>query len=460
MADFDGWTLTISKDNMSGILHMEPPVDRNPYTVDEAVHFIKSNGVSNGIVFSAVEEAVELRKYYKDIEVARGKDPVNGIDGYYEFFFEQGALKHPVIRSDGSVDYSSMTVVRSVKKGDKLVTYHPAVPGTHGYDLKGRELRCKPGKEMPEIRGSGFDKSFDGLTLIANMDGRVDYKDYKLNVCDKYELKGDLDLVTGRIDFLGDVIVHGNVLSGTTIRASKSITVEGSVEAATLIAEGDIILKKGMQGGKRAKIVCGGNLYANFIEFTDVSVKGNIEANIAMNCKLSSGKSIKISGKRGSIVGGSTYAVSSISTANLGNRAEAKTEAVVGVTEELDKKNHMLHVKADSTTASIRKAKAELELLSDARIDGESKEVKAAKRSQLQRRIKRDERVLEHVNAELSEIDNTMVMGKNASVNVTEKAYPGCKVAVGNKNTEVTSEMEGTTFYANSESPDVQTRNY
>lgn len=456
MADFDGWSLTISEDSMSAVLYMEPPYGRNPYTVDETMEYLRQNGVKNGVNSMVVEEAVELRKYFKSILVAEGVEPVNGVDAYFDVFFETGNLKSPLIRSDGSVDYSSMTEVKCVRKGDKLLTYHPAIPGKHGFDVRGRELRAKPGKEMPTLRIKGVEKSGDGLNYFASTDGRVEYTESKLEVCSKYEHKGDLDLVTGKIDFRGDVVVHGNVCAGTTIRASKSITVDGSVEAATLIAEGDIVLRKGMQGGSKAKIVCGGDLYAHFIEFTDVNVKGNIEANIILNSKLNAGKAIKVSGKKGTIVGGTTYAVGAIDTANLGNKAEIKTEASVGITEELTKRNEMLNSKAVSAQNGIRRAKAELEMINK---DRElTDDVKEAKRNQLRRHIKKDERMLAHITEELESIMEIMEIGKDAVINVQEKTFPGSIITIGDKTRVVEETIIGKCFYSTPNSDVVKVR--
>ena len=167
--DYIGWTITVSEDSMEAVLHMEPPVERNPYTVEEALSYIKMNGVIGGILYSVVEQSVELRQYYKDIVVARGKTPVDGVDGYYEVLFDQGNVKKPTIRSDGSVDYTSMNMIRSVRAGDNLIKYHPSQPGSHGIDVRGRELRCKPGKDLPVIRGTGFTTDFE-VENTGNLD--------------------------------------------------------------------------------------------------------------------------------------------------------------------------------------------------------------------------------------------------------------------------------------------------
>lgn len=423
--------VAISDDHMKAMLYLTPPSDGDYYTVEEVAEFLRKNGVNSGIVFSAIEEIVRERLYYTELPVAEGKEPVHGINGYYEFFFDRGnEKKRPLIRSDGSVDYQSMSVIHNVRKGDKLATYHPAVPGTHGMDVTGREFRAHVAKELPAIHGTGFEMSFDNLSYIATIEGKVEYDNYKLFVKDVYEFKGDLDLVVGKIDFRGDVIVHGNVCSGTTIRASKSITIEGSVEAATLIADGDIVLKKGMQGGKRAKVVSGGNVYANFIEYTTVEAKGNVEANIIMKCNIKAGKDIVISGKRGAVVGGDTYCVGTLATTFLGNSVGVKTIASVGINAETEKRNHLLRVKAESTKASLAKTLIEIQSFKDSVMLTESRDVREAKIKQLQRRKIRDERLLEHVNKELEKIKETMDVAKAARIIIKNMVYSDTTIRI------------------------------
>ncbi len=439
----------IAEDHMSATLFLTPPAAGESYTVEELADHLRHNGVNNGIIFSALEEMVKENVFHKDVVIAQGTEAVHGINGYYEFFFEQDNKKNkrPLIRSDGSVDYQSMSVIQSVRAGDKLVTYHPAVPGTHGMDVTGREFRAHPAKDLPAIHGTGFETSYDGLTYTATIEGKVEYDNYKLFVRDVYEFKGDLDLIVGKIDFRGDVIVHGNVCTGTMIRASKSITVEGSVEAATLIADGDIVLKKGMQGGKKAKIVSGGSIYANFIEFTDVEAKENVEANIILNCRVNAGKDIVVSGKRGAIVGGSVYCVGTVSTTLLGNNVGIRTRAAVGAGEDIDKRNHLLRVKCDSTKESLAKTMIEIQTFKTNVSATESKEVREAKMKQLERRKVRDERLLEHVEKELAKIKEMMDIAKEAKVTVSSTAYSNCLIRIDDQELELKSNENNVEFF-------------
>ena len=439
----------ISEDHMSATLHLTPPPAGESYTVEELADHLRHNGVNNGIIFSALEEMLKEGIYHKDVVVAQGTEAVHGINGYYEFFFEQDDKKnkHPLIRSDGSVDYQSMSVIQNVRAGDVLAVYHPAIEGSHGMDVTGREFRAHPAKDLPTIHGSGFETSYDGLTYTATIEGKVEYDNFKLFVRDVYEFRGDLDLIVGKIDFRGDVIVYGNVCAGTMIRASKSITVEGSVEAATLIADGDIVLKKGMQGGKKARIVSGGSVYANFIEFTDVEARENVEANIILNCHVQAGKDVIVSGKKGAVVGGKIYSVGSVQTSFLGNAVGVRTTAAVGSSEDLERRNHLLRVKSESTKESLAKTMMEIQMFKANVSVSESEEVRAAKLKQLERRRERDERLLEHVEKELAKIGETMEVAREARVTVGTTAFPAAVIRIDDQEIELKSAENNVEFF-------------
>ncbi|MCR5591124.1 MAG: FapA family protein [Lachnospiraceae bacterium] len=443
---------------MSATVFITPPAEGETITVEDVTVYLRANGVISGVIYSEIEKAVNEKIYYKDIVVAKGRSLIETQNGYYEFLFSTGEIKSPAIRSDGSVDYQSMSVIQSVSPGDLLAVYHPAVPGSSGLDVKNREIRCKPAKDLPALKGSGFEVSFDGNTYKAAMEGRVEYDNFKLHIRDLYELRGDLDLVTGRIDFRGDVIVHGNVEAGTFIRATKTVTVDGAVEAATIIAEGDIVLKKGIQGAGKARLVSGGNIYANFIEFTEVKAKGNVESNIILNSKISAGKSVIVRGRRGAIIGGTNYSVGEMTAAHAGNKAEIKTKVASGISEDYDKRHHLLTTKAESARTSISKTKNEIQQIRDIRITNDPKDVKDAKISTLTRRLNRDMRLLEHVEKELAEIEETINVGMEAAITIEDTVNPGVTVIIDNKEMIVKSPMNHVKFYRPSGSDTIEVK--
>ncbi len=459
MALSSGCYVRIADDKMSAELFLASPSSDEEYSADQVLDFIRNQGVIYGIDASAVKEMVDNRIYNRNFPIALGRAVVHGVSGSYEFFFEQDReSKRPQIRSDGSVDYQSMSLIHNVRVGDILAVYHPAVQGTPGMDVTGRETRANIGKELPKLSGSGFDLSPDGNTYTAAMEGKIEYDNYKLFVRDVYEFRGDLDLIVGKIDFRGDVIVHGNVCAGTVIRASRSIAVEGNAEAATLIADGDIILNQGMQGARKARILSGGSVYANFLEFTTVEAKENVEANIIMNCRVSAGKDIVVSGKRGAIVGGEVYCVSAIRSNLLGNPAGMKTVAAVGMSREMEQRNHLLQMKAEATKRDLGKTLIEIEQMKASGMQADASETKEARWKQLERRKIRDERLLAHVTKELSKLDEILRISSASVVQAGQTAYRGSVIRIGDQEKTLLEDMNHVEFFRDNLMEGIQTR--
>ena len=126
--------------------------------------------------------------------------------------------------------------------------------------------------------------------------------DDKVFVSNIYEVE-DVDASTGDINYDGNVLVKGNVRSGYTIIAKGNIEVNGVIEGAVLRTDGDILLKRGIQGMGKADVECEGNLVAKFIENARVVAGGFIQADSIMHSKVSAKGEIEISGKKGFVTG-------------------------------------------------------------------------------------------------------------------------------------------------------------
>ena len=104
-----------------------------------------------------------------------------------------------------------------LRKNDP-VTYAKA-KGEFGYDVFGKLLVPKPGRPGPKLRGKGFTVSEDGKSYYAQLSGKVEYRNYDLNVSNVYNVSGDVDVGTGSIDFNGDVEINGSVRGSVKIHA-------------------------------------------------------------------------------------------------------------------------------------------------------------------------------------------------------------------------------------------------
>ncbi len=185
--------------------------------------------------------------------------------------------------------------------------------GTPGLTVTGKNIKGKPGKIANFKFGKNVEVSEDGYQLIASTDGTIKMEGQRISIIEILEIRGDVGVKTGNVTFKGKILVTGNVVTGYTIECDGDVEVQGVVEGAKITATGDIIVGRGIQGQDEAVIECDGNLIGRFINNCHAKVKGNIEADAIMHSKIVCDGEIKVSGRKGLIVGGEIKAKDQIS---------------------------------------------------------------------------------------------------------------------------------------------------
>ena len=326
----------IADDKTEAWLYLCAPEEGTKYEKPEIIRYLQLNGVVAGINESHVAAMCKKQIYEREVKIASSEKGDPGSAGHFEFFFSTEKPK-PEIRKDGTVDYRSMSLVQNVEEGQLLAIYHPAVQGTSGRDVTGAVEKVNTYKELRPLSGKGISNEGDPNKYYASKSGKIEYDgDNKLSVVEVYEIQGGCDYANNAlVDFNGDVIIHGNVEAGVTVRAGKSLTVEGVVESANITAGGTVCLKRGMQGAGKGAIVAGGDIFTEFIEYATVSAGGNVQSNVILNSKVTAGEQITLTGKKGLIAGGYVHAMMGVNCQNVGNMSEIKTGIHVGVMPEI-----------------------------------------------------------------------------------------------------------------------------
>lgn len=317
----EGTYLRIDDDEMAAWLYLAPPKEGQTYTKRDLENYLELNGVVKGYHSSNLSAMVKKKVYDREILVAKGAETQPGTDGYFEYLFEPEEHVGPKVNEDGSVDYSSMSALQNVHKGDKVAIYHYAVQGVDGYTVVGGQMKADPVRDLPPMRGKGITR--ENGVYYAQSDGKIEVKDGKIDIQNVHEIMGDVDAIIGKIEFFGDVIINGNVEGGIVIRAGRNIEIHGTTGAASLFAGGDVMLTRGIQGG--GKISARGNVFAEFIENTSVDAGGQVQANVILNAKISAKDKVISIGRRGAIIGGSVHALKGIEAMTAGNDAELRT---------------------------------------------------------------------------------------------------------------------------------------
>ena len=327
----NGSYVTVEPDAMTAKIFLVPPTEKEDfYSVETIMQFIKENGVVCGYHQSNIAAIAKKHVYDREIVVAKGQFPIDGINGYYEYFFDTSDKRKPTIREDGTVDYASMSRLTNVSAGDVIAKYHSSVSAVDGFDVLGHEFKSKPPKDLPNLKGLGFSNEEDPNVYVATTDGRIDFRGGKIDIKNVYEVRGDVDLITGKIEFFGDITIKGNVGAGVVVRGSRNVTIEGVVESADIYAGGDIVITRGVQGAQKANISAKGSVFAEFIEYANVTAGDTVHANSFIGSTVYAEGTVFAEGKNGLILGGSTRGLLGVSAMSLGNDAETKTFVASG----------------------------------------------------------------------------------------------------------------------------------
>jgi len=328
----DNSYIRISDDAMTVWLLLGPPPENSTgYETKNIMAYLKKEGIIFGVSEETINDILIRRRYGIEIEVAKGQPMTEGKDGYYEYKFSPESHRAPKVLPDGSVDYTSMHMLQNVRAGEVLAIYHHAIQGEDGKDVYGKVLKPTVAKELRPMRGRNIAAQEDNPDVyISTTDGKVEVKDGRIDIQNTHEIQGDVDLIIGKIEFFGDIIINGNVEAGVVLRAGRNIVIRGTAEAVMMYAGGDIILERGVQGGQKGKLSARGNVFAEFIEHCTVDAGGDVQANALMNSRVTAGGKVILTGKRGRIIGGYTHGTKGIQAVSIGNMSEVNTVVHAG----------------------------------------------------------------------------------------------------------------------------------
>lgn len=424
----EGTYLRVEEDEMSAWLYLAPPDKGQTYTKRDLENYLGQSGVIKGYHSSNLSAMIKKKVYDREILVAKGAEIKPGIDGYFEYLFAPEEHSGPKINEDGSVDYSSMSALQNVHKGDKVAIYHYAVQGEDGYTVMGGEMKAGPVRDLPPMRGKGITRE-NGI-YYAQSDGKIEVKDGKIDIQNVHEIMGDVDAIIGKIEFFGDIIINGNVEGGIIIRAGRNIEIHGTTGAASLFAGGDVMLSRGIQGG--GKISARGNVYAEFIENTTVDAGGLVQSNVILNAKVNARDKVITTGKKGAIIGGYTHALKSIEVMAAGNDVELKTILHCGYEPEaFDKLLAARRREADIKEKLSKLVDTMTEALREKRMRGANTS-RATETSLLEWNSLKDEYFaeLDKVGQEREALETTMEEGKESYIKVDGNIYRNVVIAI------------------------------
>ncbi len=299
---------------------------------DQIISHLQANGIVYGILEGAIEDLVKKRIFDTPVLVAMGEEPVNGEDGQILMIQPEKYESSDQIKDKIDLRELPSRTRQIVKAGQVVAEIIQPTGGIEGRNVFGRSLNPKPGRPAQLKLGKNVKLSEDGTKVIATVDGiLVARADGSIDVNEVLVIKGDVDYATGNIDFPGEVQVSGDVKPGFTVKAKGNITINGVVEAATVISFEGSVSALGIKGREKGIVKAKEDVMAKFLENAIIEAGRSVVVNGPItNSQVRAGLEVRATGNKGIIVGGSIVAGFTVEAEEIGSPLGVKTVIEIG----------------------------------------------------------------------------------------------------------------------------------
>ena len=442
--------------SMEAFVMVLPPFG-NGAELDHAglIEVLAEAGVISGLKTDAINELSGQKQYFKMFLVATGTPAIPGENGKV---IEHVPREEPLTFKEdehGRVDYKEQNLFRRIEEGELICDIILPQEGTDGIDVKGNTLKAPMGKNAKVPAGDSTRITEDGTQLVADCSGYISYVREKFRVADQLVIKENVDMSVGNQDFLGNIIVYGDVISGFTLKATGNILVRGAIEGAILEAGGNIEIGDGMNGNNFGELHAGGYVRSPFLENVKIFAGEDIFVKSMISCEAHSDRDICIDDGIGVVIGGTLMAGRSVKAKIIGSKARRKTEIILGVDPAVQEKKAKKREQLEKTEATRSLLERNLELLkTTAEMGGLTEEQNSVLR-QLEEQEALYRTMVEEQQAEFDEFKKK-VSDYSECVLHCNTIFPPATVTIAESTYLVSSVITGSKFYYTKEG-EVQT---
>ncbi|MFC5472042.1 FapA family protein [Cohnella suwonensis] len=429
--------IAISDDKLNAFLIFKKVEGELKFTPRELEQFFHSQGVKFGLQSDTIALIAKRPQdfYFSQNLIAVGTSPQAGVDGYVKVLVGENSEeeRRPLEREDGTVDYKEVTQLPNVKAGQLIAERMPAQPGVPGKAVTGDDIPPKEGKDVQFKVGKNVVVNPEKIGMYAAIDGMVTKTEKeKLNVFPVFEVNGDVDYNIGNIDFVGTVVVRGNILTGFRVKASGDIRVTGGIEGADVESDGSIEISGGIIGSNKGLVKAGRNVRCSFVQEGNVMAGEEvIVSQSIMHSNVRAGKSVKCLGAKGLIVGGIVQAGDRVTARMIGNSMSTATVVEVGVRPELRQELNDLRTTMRQLAENADKTEKALSMLDQMASIGQLTADKLALRVKLTSTKRQAAEDLRIAKERILEIEKTLEDATTARVDAVHTLWGGTKIVIG-----------------------------
>ncbi len=443
-------SVQITSDETKSYIIITPPKPGGfDIDLEELRTILQNNGVTVGIKEDVLSKLFDYPIYNEPVLVALFQKPKDGRDAVITYNFQTDREHIELKEVDGKIDFKELNLVQNVVAGQILATKEPPAIGEAGRTVTNKIIPARLGKDIPLTPGKNTKLSEDKLQIISEINGQVLMQAGKVTVEPVFTVPGDVNLKTGNILFLGNVIIKGNVEDGFSVKAAGNIEIAGAVGRSVLDAEGDIVVSGGIQGKGDSHIRTGKSLYAKFVESANIDAMDGVYVQDGiLHSYIDAVNEIVCIGKRGAIVGGHIRAGKLVKTKTLGSVASPETIIETGIDPKKRQRMKEVETMRDKTYKELEPLKTNLATLENQKkVMKKLSDEKEEQMKNLAIEGKKLKQIISQCEEEIEELNKYFNDLKSQGRIVASKiAYPGVKLYIKNSYLLLKTEYKKNSF--------------
>lgn len=330
-----GMILIITQDYMRAFLIIKPDADPELITLDHLAELLMMARITYGVIDSAIQSILSHKNKSEKMLIAQGKSMKPEIWDRLEYHVECTPSVLPRVLVNQRKSFKDIHLIENVVYRQILVQRLKSSDGEEGRNICGmvipQEADCidLPQGDQTEV------STQNPHLLVASVNGHVFQKNGLVHVSSDYTIHGNIDYHTGKIIFLGNLIIEGDVKDGFEVKTGGNTLIKGLIEKADIDCGGDLWVEGGIIGSPHSQIKVKGDCRALYIENCRLQCHGTMTVEkYCYHSNLLVGKSIKVGRIEegfGTIIGGELQITENLLCGNLGNLHNASTLIMLGI---------------------------------------------------------------------------------------------------------------------------------
>ena len=439
----------VSGDGLKAFMTLN--VNRNELESPELIKEIIAKLNEKGVVYGIRKEALLNLYMGKPILIAEGLLPEPGRDSQNTYY--QLKEVKPEIKEDGNVDHYELNLINMVQKGDWLGEKIHATSGREGKTVKGTTLKTMPGKNYPLLYDKKTVKEVveeNKSTLYALRTGAVFFEGDSVGVSNHLEIKENIGVKTGNVDFDGYLTVKGTVEDNYSVASTKDIEILGEYGVGNVkeisSSEGSIYIKGGIAGRGKTTIRCKKNLYLKYIADAEIICDGSVHVGFYCLNSTITAKEVILDSMKGQIIGGNINAHIRVVSAIMGSSSEKRTNVCVKGFDRNEYKNILdeLNNKVEVLKAEINKYKQQLSIFVNLYDNGQ---VRKDQFDSINEKYNSFKSALTEVEENKRNMINYLKAKGEGEISILKKAFPNTMLEIRRIQKEIQKSVLRVTYY-------------